>query len=424
MENKEINLLTYDDVLEKINAHENHLLIGNGFNRGLGINTSYASIFNRMIDSERSVYGDAIPLVEECNNDLERFIGRLIQDVSPNNSFLKKYIENKVKIDFMKATHEIVKDNIKDIYSKDNEGVFVLLQNFTNYFTLNYDTLLYLLLLKYKISEDDINAISFTSSIKFMNELEDYRSTDIFTEIKELRVKGFLEINNNEDEKFVHKRLDKVTKQSFISSVNEYSKSNGKNWKTKDIDRVVGLVLKEEQENKVLKNIDDGSRYHGLFDNDPVFIFDLSSRTQNLFFLHGAFHIYKNGKSIYKITQDNDKALYSKLEEILNHEEMSIVCVFKQDDKLDTIKENEYLLKCYNKLETLSGNMVIIGSSLADNDNHIFSQIEKSNVKRLFISTLKKNYKEFYKLAEEKFPTKEIYLFDTETVSYKTAERK
>ncbi len=424
MENKEINLLTYDDVLEKINAHENHLLIGNGFNRGLGINTSYASIFNRMIDSERSVYGDAIPLVEECKNDLESFIGRLIEDVSPNNSFLKKYIENKVKIDFMKATHEIVKDNIKDIYSKDNEGVFVLLQNFTNYFTLNYDTLLYLLLLKYKISEDDINAISFTSSIKFMNELEDYRSTNIFTEIKELRVKGFLEINNNEDEKFVHKRLDKVTKQSFISSVNEYSKSNGKNWKTKDIDRVVGLVLKEEQENKVLKNIDDGSRYHGLFDNDPVFIFDLSSRTQNLFFLHGAFHIYKNGKSIYKITQDNDKALYSKLEEILNHEEMSIVCVFKQDDKLDTIKENDYLLKCYKKLKTLSGNMVIIGSSLADNDNHIFSQIEKSNVKRLFISTFKKNYKEFYKLAEEKFPTKEIYLFDAETVSYKTSERK
>jgi len=424
VENKEINLLTYDDVLEKINAHENHLLIGNGFNRGLGINTSYASIFNRMIDSERSVYGDAIPLVEECKNDLESFIGRLIEDVSPNNSFLKKYIENKVKIDFMKATHEIVKDNIKDIYSKDNEGVFVLLQNFTNYFTLNYDTLLYLLLLKYKISEDDINAISFTSSIKFMNELEDYRSTNIFTEIKELRVKGFLEINNNEDEKFVHKRLDKVTKQSFISSVNEYSKSNGKNWKTKDIDRVVGLVLKEEQENKVLKNIDDGSRYHGLFDNDPVFIFDLSSRTQNLFFLHGAFHIYKNGKSIYKITQDNDKALYSKLEEILNHEEMSIVCVFKQDDKLDTIKENDYLLKCYKKLKTLSGNMVIIGSSLADNDNHIFSQIEKSNVKRLFISTFKKNYKEFYKLAEEKFPTKEIYLFDAETVSYKTSERK
>ena len=114
-----------------------------------------------------------------------------------------------------------------------------------------------------------------------------------------------------------------------------------------------------------------------------------------MFFLHGAFHIYKNGKSIYKITQDNDKALYSKLEEILNHEEMSIVCVFKQDDKLDTIKENEYLLKCYNKLETLSGNMVIIGSSLADNDNHIFSQIEKSNVKRLFISTLKKIIRSF-----------------------------
>ena len=49
---------------------------------------------------------------------------------------------------------------------------------------------------------------------------------------------------------------------------------------------------------------------------------------QNIFFLHGAFHIYTNKKrKIYKIIQTQDKALYQKLEEIINSEEEDIVCV-------------------------------------------------------------------------------------------------
>ena len=33
---------------------------------------------------------------------------------------------------------------------KKNEGIYLLLREFTNYFTLNYDSFLYMLLLKYK----------------------------------------------------------------------------------------------------------------------------------------------------------------------------------------------------------------------------------------------------------------------------------
>src|SRR5690606_19018743 len=101
------------------------------------------------------IYNDAIEMIENCGFDLEYFIGKLEEDISLENSFLRKYISNKIKLDFMQATHEIVKAEIKNIYTKKNDGIFILLKEFTNFFTLNYDSLLYLLLLKYKPIENE-----------------------------------------------------------------------------------------------------------------------------------------------------------------------------------------------------------------------------------------------------------------------------
>src|SRR5690606_1524823 len=138
------------EVLNEIENQENHLLLGNGFNYGLGIHTGYSDIFKKMMESDNGIYKDAQHLVEKSRNDLEIFIGNLIADINPENEFLRKYVENKVKLDFMQATQQIVKASIKDIYAVKNEGIFVLLNNFSNFFTLNYDSFLYLLLLNFK----------------------------------------------------------------------------------------------------------------------------------------------------------------------------------------------------------------------------------------------------------------------------------
>ena len=133
----EIVLLKYNDVLNRIQEHESHLLLGNGFNRGLGIDTSYGNIFQKMIEKDFGLYRQAEYLVKECDYDLERFIGRLVEDIKSENTFLRKFVNNKVKMDFMQAIHEIVKSEIKNVYAEKNEGIFLLLKNFTNYFTLN-----------------------------------------------------------------------------------------------------------------------------------------------------------------------------------------------------------------------------------------------------------------------------------------------
>jgi len=420
---KEEAILNYKDVLKQIENKENHLLIGNGFNYGLGINTGYGSIFQRMIENNKEIYKDALSMVEECGFDLERFIGKLEDDINSQNVFLKKYIRNKVKFDFMKATHEIVKSEIKSIYAEKNDGIFLLLQNFTNFFSLNYDSFLYILLLKYKpINNEEKNSIVFQTSIKFIEEDMDERQNNIYREIKAAREMGELEVNFGNENDLMKKPFNRLTKSHFSTEVKEYSKTYDKKWTGKDIDRVVKSIFEEEQRKYLLKKVDDGYKQLNLFADNPEFVFDINSKTQNLFFLHGAFHIFKDGQSIKKITQQSNKALYEKLEDVLNTENQEIVCVFQHENKTDIINKNEYLTSCLKKLSMISGNLVIIGSSLADNDNHIYKQINNSNIETVYISTLLKTKEKILELAKKKLPTKHIYLFDAETISYELPE--
>jgi hypothetical protein len=423
----DVPLLTYTEVLERIQNTQNHLLLGNGFNRGLGVNTSYSNIFKKMIEEDFSLYEEAKSLVEECEYDLERFIGRLEEDIQAENNFLRKFVHNKVKMDFMKAIHGIVKAAIKNVYAEENQGVYLLLKSFTNYFTLNYDPLLYLLLLHYSpVQGAKDTALAMQPTLKFIEEDLNIKSNDIYAEIKQARENGklTLTVSGVDDINTTSSKLKTLKKVQFIAVITEYSEKNNKGWKRKDIAKVVDILLEEEKRKYVLKKVDDGSRPQSLFDEKTEYVFDTHSTTQNLFFLHGAFHMYKDRKHIKKITQRTDKALYDRIEEILNDNDRELVCVFQTKDKMNAINENDYLKNCLNKLGTLSGVMVIIGSSLDDNDDHIFEQINQSRIESLYISTLKEHKVQMFEKAAKKFPAKSVHLFDALTISYYVPDSK
>ncbi len=415
----EIEFKTYTEVLELLDKHNNHLLLGNGFNRGLGVNTSYEDIFEKMTKNDYGVYKEVKDIVAQCDYDLEKFVGKLKEDINANNLFLKKYVANKVKYDFMKATYEIVKNEIKNIYAEKNEGVFLLLQKFTNYFTLNYDPLLYLLLLNYKLEDSDIErkAIAMQPSLKFIEKDMNEAQNNIYSEIKKAREKGAVKISIAENSNFTLKTMDKMTKKQFVSNIELHSKDQKKYWKTTDIEKVVKKILEEEKKNKVLYAVNDGSKQM-TFEGMPEFVFNVNLGTQNLFFLHGAFHIYRDGKIEKKITQTSDKALYDRLEEILNNEDRDIICVFQAENKIDEINKSEYLKSALAKLLTLTGSMVIIGSSLSDNDKHIFDNINKSKIETIYIASKECNMNNDYNKASNIFTNKKVILFGWDTISY------
>ncbi len=152
---------------------------------------------------------------------------------------------------------------------------------------------------------------------------------------------------------------------------------------------------------------------------DEIFTPDVLEN-QNLFFLHGAFHIYQRGKFVYKITQKQNKALYDRVEEIINSATEKIVYVLTDtaEDKNEDIQRNEYLKTCFDKLSKIGGCLMIFGSSLANNDKHIFTQINNSPIEKIYLSSSPNNEQKDRDKAKDRFPDKEIILFDYGTVSY------
>lgn len=408
----ESKLFSYEELLVRIEGHDNHLLLGNGFNRGLGIDTRYESIFNVMMDDAVGIYKGAVPLAEESNYDLETFIGRLEHDIADHNQFLKTFVRNKVKFDFMRATHKIVKSSIRNIYSENVEGVYILLSHFKKYFTLNYDPFLYLLLLRHKPVDTNVDTtVVLQPSLKFIQEDLDVRHNEIYSDIKKARDEGSLQLSGLGEE-IDPRPLANLTKTSFVQNIKEYSKAANKGWTGAEIERVAAYILDEERENKLSHSVNDG--FQGdLFNERPGY-----TETQNLFFLHGAFHIYKDGQHIRKITQRSDQALYDRLEKIINDEDRDIVCVFQNESKVDVLRDNKYLSKCLDRLGNIAGSLVIIGCSLSDNDDHIFHQIERSDVENVYVSCVPEKAEEIETRAMTKFPSKKVFLFDALTISY------
>ena len=404
-----INLKTYREVLRELenNSSDNHLLLGNGFNNSLGIKTGYESIFNEM-KKEYPRYSEVEDVLSRHDYDIEILIDQFKKKI-PNDNFLPQYVERKIKVDFMKATYSIVKEEIKTIYQEKNQGIHLLLKQFTNYFTLNYDPFLYLLLMKFKKNEGGESiAVAFQKTISFIKEDLNHTQNNIYSEIEKARQDGSLSIIVDKFE--IQKSLENCTKTEFTIVIKSYFKN--KKWRNRDIERAISILWEKENKNPILENVNDGF----IFEE-----FEPGKRDmQNIFFLHGAFHIYKDGVSVKKITQKNEKALYERLEKIINDEEQEIVCIFtgSSEGKKRHIDENSYLKGCFDKLSTLSGSLVIIGSSLEENDTHIFEQINKSEISTIFMSSREERKNQVSQKTKKMFPNKEIILFDYKTISY------
>ena len=405
----EIPLISYSKLLAELKENNiNHLLLGNGFNSSLGIKTSYLEIFSRM-KNNYSEYDQMETFMKGAGYDIEKMIGHLKKQVkSTEEVFLEKYIQRKIKLDFMKATNEIVQENIKNVYSKNVQGIHLLLKNFTNYFTLNYDPFLYLLLLKFKKDIDSTtNSVVFQNTISFIEDDLNSSNQHIYSKIKEAKNNGKLTVTVSG--KIISVDLNNVKKTQFISSVKTYF--NDESWKKQDIDKVCNLIWNEEENEPKLEVQDSFSGE----DFDPT-------KYQNLYFLHGAFHIKKNRRTIQKITAKRNKAFCEKLEEAVHSEDKEIICVLKNrsEDKMGDINANNYLKKCFEDLSGVTGALVILGSSLDKSDQHIFDQINQSNVTKIYISSSKEHKGRDINWAKQLFYNqKEITLFDYKTISYR-----
>lgn len=419
--NTETSFIEYPELLEHLeDSSNNHLLLGNGFNNSLDISTEYESIFSRML-KEESAYEKIKNEIkkESIKYNIEKLINKLGEcfelQSGDIDGFLDVYVERKIRLDFMKATSGIVREKVKGIYKNKNRGIYRLFKNFNNYFTLNYDTFLYLLLMSFKKTDDDQDTMTPSKAPSSQRKNLNRIQGNIYDEIHRMREDGKLEITFGSKNQ-AKIELKKATKGHFQANVEQYNKRKGMGWRTEDIKRACDEIWENEINNLKLDNVNDGFQ-ENLFEKDNT--------SQNIFFLHGSFHIYEDGDLIRKITQKQNQALYQRLVRIIQEEEEKIVCVLSgtSENKVKQINRNQYLKRCFRELSKLSGNVVILGSSLSDNDAHIFQAINQPSVEKIYISSSDEDIQGHLKQSNKFFSKKEIVWFNYRSISYDVNNR-
>ena len=191
--------------------------------------------------------------IEGDDYDIEKIIGKLKNQLKDSDCkpFLEKFINDRIKLEFMNSAFTIVKDSLKNIHQEKNEGIKVLFKKFTNYFSLDYDPFLCLLLMKYKKPNTD-KVIAFQNDTLF-----------ILNDTKNNMVKYILEIHANytkklgkERENDVVKPFSKLTKSALKQKIREDAKKDHKRISQEDINRAYEQI---KNKNKKLK-IEDGFR--------------------------------------------------------------------------------------------------------------------------------------------------------------------
>lgn len=135
-------------------------------------------------------------------------------------------------------------------------------------------------------------------------------------------------------------------------------------------------------------NSDDGFRkQEDNYDAGYVVWEPSQSHEQNMYFLHGALHVFDAGTEIQKYTWVNTGVrLVDQIRDALSKDFFPLfVSEGTSNEKLERIRHNDYLAKAYRSFSEITGALFIYGHSLAENDEHYLKRIEKGKVSSVYV---------------------------------------
>ena len=109
---------------------------------------------------------------------------------------------------------------------------------------------------------------------------------------------------------------------------------------------------------------------------------------QEVFFLHGALHLYETRDGVKKHTfADQGQPIIDTVQENLRKDVFPLfVSEPTSDAKRSRINKNPYLSYCLRQLSRETGFIFILGHGFAEVDRHIFSAIDASHVRHVFVA--------------------------------------
>jgi len=110
--------------------------------------------------------------------------------------------------------------------------------------------------------------------------------------------------------------------------------------------------------------------------------------SQNIFYLHGALHVFDAGTEIQKYTWCNTGiALVDQIRDALANNRYPIyVAEGSSDSKMQRIQHSAFLSRGLRSFSQINGSLFIYGHSLAPNDEHILKLIERGKTKTVYVS--------------------------------------
>lgn len=133
---------------------------------------------------------------------------------------------------------------------------------------------------------------------------------------------------------------------------------------------------------------DDGFRKpQDDFDSSYVVWEPDQSHDQNVWFLHGALHVFDSGIEIQKYTWKNTGVrLIDQIRDALSKNYFPLfVSEGTSAEKYERIRHNDYLAKAYRSFGSIQGALFIFGHSLAENDDHYLRCIQRGKLSRLYV---------------------------------------
>jgi hypothetical protein len=108
---------------------------------------------------------------------------------------------------------------------------------------------------------------------------------------------------------------------------------------------------------------------------------------QNIFYLHGALHLFDGGHEMKKFTWSNTGiALMDQIRAALEQRMFPLfVAEGESKSKLRKIKHNDYLSRGYRSFAKIGGPLFVYGHSMGPADAHIARLIEKNKCSDLFV---------------------------------------
>ncbi len=157
-------------------------------------------------------------------------------------------------------------------------------------------------------------------------------------------------------------------------------------------------------------------------DDDYV---EFQETEHSLLFLHGALHLFDNFTQTIKLTycrtgESLKKQIYRNL---LKNVYPVFISEGTCDSKLEKIRHNYYLNRCYKSLRTRTGTLFIFGTALKSNDEHIRQAIINGKFDTLYIGVWGNADLEAARLLQGEFEAvgtdkkpKRAFLYDSKTL--------